>query len=254
MPSAAHFSLEGKTALVTGGAGGLGRELALGLASAGAAVILADYADAGQTARDIMAAGGRALALAADVTDEGQVAGMAASALQFDGKVDILINAAGVVQRGFTPTEALALPEWERVIRINLTGTFLTCKHIGRHMLEKGSGSIINIASSAASGGISRQPAYSASKAGVVMLTKSLALEWAGRGVRVNAVSPHYLETSMTAKVLSDEKLGAALLREIPMKRFGKPADVTGAVLLLASEAGSYMTGTVIDVDGGYGA
>ena len=248
------FGLAGKTAVVTGAAGGLGRELALGLASRGAYIVLADFADAGETLELIECSGGEGVYVGTDVTDEKSVSSLAAETERLKGRADVLVNCAGVVQHGFTPSEDLPLDEWERVLKVNLTGTFLMCRELGKLMLRTGGGRIINIASSAAKRGIPRQPAYCASKAGVELLTKSLAVEWAGRGVYVNAVAPHYLETGLTENVLKDEKVHKALTCRIPLGRFGKTSEVLGAVLLLASPGGSYMTGTAIDVDGGFSA
>ncbi|MFA5906531.1 MAG: SDR family NAD(P)-dependent oxidoreductase, partial [Desulfobacula sp.] len=142
--------------------------------------------------------------------------------------------------------------EWDRVIRINLTGTFLCCKHIGKMMIAAKGGSIVNVASTAGITGVPRAPAYCASKSGVILLTKSLALEWAEHNIRVNAVAPHYLETDLTKGVRDAAPVYAAVLKQIPMARLGKPSEVFGAVLYLASPASGFTTGTVIPVDGGY--
>jgi len=246
------FTLNGKTALVTGAAQGLGREIALALAKNGAALILSDIRYPEDTAVAVGETGTRWMAVQADITDEDQVKAMAASAASEYGKVDILINNAGVSQLRYTATQDLSKTEWDTVIRINLTGTFLACKHVGKGMITGGGGSIINIASTAGLTGVPRAPAYAASKAGIILLTKSLALEWARYHIRVNAIAPHYLETPLTEELRASEKVYAGLLKQIPMGRFGKPSEMIGAVLFLSSQAASYTTGTVIVADGGY--
>jgi len=246
------FTLNGKTALVTGAAQGLGREIALALAKNGAALILSDIRYPEDTAVAVAETGARWMAVQADITDEDQVKAMAASAASEYGKVDILINNAGVSQLRYTATQDLSKTEWDTVIRINLTGTFLACKHVGKGMITGGGGSIINIASTAGLTGVPRAPAYAASKAGIILLTKSLALEWARYHIRVNAIAPHYLETPLTEELRASEKVYAGLLKQIPMGRFGKPSEMIGAVLFLSSQAASYTTGTVIVADGGY--
>ena len=246
------FTLKGKTALVTGAARGLGREIALAFAENGAALVLSDIQYPEDTAVAVEETGARWMAVPADITDEDQVKTLAERAASQYGKVDILVNNAGVSQLRYTATQDLSKTEWDTVIRINLTGTFLACKHVGKGMITGGGGSIINIASTAGLTGVPRAPAYAASKAGVILLTKSLALEWARYHIRVNAIAPHYLETPLTEELRASETVYAGLVKQIPMGRFGKPSEMIGAVLFLSSQASSYTTGTVIVADGGY--
>jgi 2-deoxy-D-gluconate 3-dehydrogenase len=246
------FSLEGKTAIVTGAARGLGAEIALGLAQCGASLVLADLNMPEDSARRVEKLGGRCIVVQTDISDEKQVEDLVERAVSEYGKVDVFINNAGISQMSYTPTENLSTEEWDRVIRINLSGTFLCCKHVGRAMIESGGGRIVNVATTAGITGVPRAPAYSASKAGVILLTKSLAIEWARYNIRVNAIAPHYLETELTEGLRSDERVYGGLVKHIPMKRFGKTSELIGTVLLLSSEASSYITGTVIEVDGGY--
>ena len=252
MEPAELFSLKGKTALVTGAAQGLGRDIALALAESGADLVLSDIQDPKDTAAAIQKTGIRSLVVQADVTAEEQVKAMAAKAVAECGRVDILVNNAGVSQLSYTATEDLSKEEWDQIININLTGTFLCCKHIGKAMIKAGGGSIVNIATTAGITGVTRAPAYAASKAGVILLTKSLALEWAKYHIRVNAVAPHYLETPLTEGLRASEKVYTGIIKQIPMKRFGRPSEISGAVIYLASQASSYTTGSVLVVDGGY--
>lgn len=168
------------------------------------------------------------------------------------GTVDILINNAGVSQLNYTATQDLPVEEWDKVIGVNLKGTFLCCKHVGSLMIENGGGNIVNIASTAGITGVPRAPAYCASKAGIILLTKRLALEWARYSIRANAIAPHYLETDLTGGFRNSETVYNSLIKSIPLKRFGKPPDLIGTVMLLSSAASDYITGTVIEVDGGY--
>ena len=247
------FNLKGKTALVTGAAQGLGREIALALARSGASLVLSDIQSPEDTAAAVEETGVPWIAVPADITDEDQVKVLAERSGSEWGKVDILINNAGVSQLSYTATEDLSKAEWETIIGINLTGTFLVCKHVGKKMIAGGgSSSIVNIATTAGITGVPRAPAYCASKAGVILLTKSLALEWARYHIRVNAVAPHYLETPLTEGLRASEKVYAGLVKQIPMGRFGKPSEIAGAVLFLASQASTYTTGTVIVADGGF--
>lgn len=246
------FTLKRKTALVTGAAQGLGREIALALAKNGAELILSDIQYPEATAGEVQETGRRWIAVQADITDEDQVKTLAERAASEFGRVDILINNAGVSQLSYTATEDLSKAEWDNIIGINLTGTFLCCKHVGKEMIKGGGGSIINIATTAGITGVPRAPAYSASKAGVILLTKSLALEWARHHIRVNAIAPHYLETPLTEGLRASGKVYAGLVKQIPMRRFGKPSEMIGAVLFLSSQASTYTTGTVIVADGGY--
>jgi NAD(P)-dependent dehydrogenase (short-subunit alcohol dehydrogenase family) len=252
MEASKLFSVKGKTAVVTGAARGLGREIALAFAQNGAALVLSDIDNPEDTAEAVENSGGRWIAVQADITDEDQVKAVAERSVSEFGKVDILINNAGVSQLSYTATEDLSKTEWDTILGINLTGTFLCCKHFGKGMIKGGGGSIINIATTAGITGVPRAPAYSASKAGVILLTKSLALEWARYHIRVNAVAPHYLETPLTEGLRDSEKIYESLIKQIPMKRFGKPSEMIGAVLFLASQASTYTTGTVIAADGGY--
>ncbi len=246
------FSLDGKTALITGSSQGLGKMIALGLAECGASLVLADIDYPQETAGQIKESGARCFAMETDISDENQVRALAQEAVSEYGKVDILVNNAGISQLSHTPTEDLPVEEWDRIIEINLRGTFLCCKHIGKPMIKNGGGKIINIASTAGITGVPRAPAYCASKAGVILLTKSLALEWARHNIHVNAIAPHYLDTDLTKDLRNSDTVYSGLIKSIPLKRFGKTSDLIGAVLLLSSDASSYITGSVITVDGGY--
>jgi NAD(P)-dependent dehydrogenase (short-subunit alcohol dehydrogenase family) len=246
------FRLDGKTALVTGSAQGLGREIAIGLAHSGCSLVLADLIDPEETAKKAAEIGSRFISVTGDVSIEADVENIVGTAISEFTKVDILINNAGISQLSHTATEDLPVSEWDKIMAVNLKGTFLCCKHAGKQMIRCGGGSIINIASTAGITGVVRAPAYCASKAGTILLTKSLALEWARYQIRVNAIAPHYLETELTKGLRASEKVYDALVRQIPMRRFAKPAEIVGTVLFLASSASSYTTGTVTVADGGY--
>jgi NAD(P)-dependent dehydrogenase (short-subunit alcohol dehydrogenase family) len=252
MNSSELFRLDGKTALITGSARGLGREIAVGLAQSGCSLVLADLADPEETAKKVAAAGARSICVRGDVSAEEDVEKIVRQTISEFKKVDILVNNAGISQLSYTATEELPLAEWEKITAVNLTGTFLCCKHAGKEMIRGGGGSIVNIASTAGITGVVRAPAYCASKAGTILLTKSLALEWARHQIRVNAVAPHYLETELTKGLRNSEKVYSALVKQIPMRRFAKPSEIVGAVLFLASPASSFTTGTVTVADGGY--
>lgn len=247
-----NFELKGKAALVTGASRGLGKEIALGLARHGVSMILADIEYPQDTKDAILDTGAPCVAAETDIADESQIRHLAQKAAAKFEHIDILINNAGVSQLSYTPTEELPVEEWDHIMRTNLRGTFLCCKTIGKMMIASGEGTIVNIASTAGITGVPRAPAYCASKAGVVLLTKSLALEWAKHNIRVNAIAPHYLETELTRELRGSEKVFKGLVRQIPLRRFGKTAEVVGLVLFLSSTASGYMTGATIPVDGGY--
>ena len=246
------FMLDSKTALVTGSAHGLGKKIALGFAEFGVSLVLADIDCPWETAQQIKALGAHCIAVETDISDEIQVKALAQKAASEIGKVDILVNNAGISQLSYTPTEQLPMEEWDRIMGINLRGTFLCCKHFGRSMIKNGGGNIVNIASTAGITGVPRAPAYCASKAGVILLTKSLALEWSRYNIHVNAIAPHYLETDLTKGLRNSEAVYNSLVKSIPLKRFGKTSDLIGAVLLLSSNASDFITGSVLTVDGGY--
>jgi NAD(P)-dependent dehydrogenase (short-subunit alcohol dehydrogenase family) len=230
----------------------LGREIAVGLAQSGCSLVLADIVDPEETATQVAEIGSRSISVKADVSDEEQIKDMVGKAISEYEKLDILVNNAGISQLSFTATEDLPVKEWDRILAVNLRGTFLCCKHVGKQMIARGGGSIINISSTAGITGVVRAPAYCASKAGIILLTKSLALEWARYHIRVNAIAPHYLETELTKGLRASEKVYDGLVKQIPMRRFAKPAEIVGTVLLLSSPASSYITGTVNAVDGGF--
>jgi NAD(P)-dependent dehydrogenase (short-subunit alcohol dehydrogenase family) len=245
------FNLAGRHALVTGASSGLGRHFAGTLARAGARVSLAGRrAEAlADTLAAVEAAGGQAQAVVMDVTERASVTASIAASEERFGRLDILVNNAGIA----APAAALDLDEadWDAVLDTNLKGVFLAAQEAGRRMAATGGGSIVNIASILGlrvTGGVS---AYAASKAGVIQLTKSLALEWARHGVRVNALAPGYVETEMNAAFFASAA-GTAMIKRVPQRRLGQARELDGALLLLASDAGSYMTGSVVAVDGGH--
>jgi NAD(P)-dependent dehydrogenase (short-subunit alcohol dehydrogenase family) len=246
------FSLEGKVAVVTGGTSGIGRALSLGLADAGADVIATarrkEQVD--DTANEIEARGRQTLRMASDVGDRGTLETLLAAVLERFNKVDILVNCAGMIKR--TPTLDLPEAEWTNILNTNLTGTLRACQVFGRHMLERGYGRIINIASLNSFVALSEVAAYAASKAGVASLTRSLAVEWSKKGVTVNAVAPGVFRTDLNAQLLDSTPRGQELLMRTPMGRFGKTEELVGAVVYLASDSASFVTGQILVVDGGF--
>jgi NAD(P)-dependent dehydrogenase (short-subunit alcohol dehydrogenase family) len=247
------FRLDGRVAVITGGGGAIGTAMAGGLISAGAAIAIVDRRlDAAEaTVRALRDAGGEATAIDADVTSEADVKRAVQSAAEHWGRLDILINGAGIGARH--PAEGYPLERWQNVLDVNLTGTFLFCREAGQVMLDAGRGSIINIASIAGLVGYNGNPAYLASKGGVVQLTRALAIEWATRGVRVNAIAPGVISTPMVSSQIELEPdFYVAFRQKHPVDRFGTTDELVGPALFLASDAASFVTGQILAVDGGY--
>jgi 2-dehydro-3-deoxy-D-gluconate 5-dehydrogenase len=250
MDANGRFSLHGKVALVTGASRGLGRGMAIGLAEAGADVVLHASAPPAGTAREIEQGGRRAVALGADLADRRGMDRLAREAVAAFGRIDILVNNAGTIKR--QPAVDHSDEFWDSVIEVNLSSMFRLSRAIGAEMLERGSGKIINIASLLSFQGGITVPGYAAAKGGVAQLTKALANEWAPRGVNVNAIAPGYMATDNTAALRGDPVRSRQILERIPAARWGTPADLAGAVIFLASPASDYVSGQVLAVDGGW--
>ncbi|MFC0526652.1 SDR family oxidoreductase [Phytohabitans kaempferiae] len=241
--------LAGRTALVTGARTGIGRASALALAAAGADLVCWDRAEAGDVPDEVRALGRSAESVVCDLLDADRAAGEL-DALLARRRIDILVNNAGMIHRG--PAEETSMPDWRRVLTLNLDAVFAMSAAVGRHMLANGDGRIITIASLLSFQGGVTVPAYAASKHAVVGLTKALANEWAGRGVNVNAVAPGYVVTDNTEPLRRDPDRERAIRERIPAGRWGTPDDIAGPVVFLAGPDSRYVHGHVLVVDGGW--
>ena len=246
------LDLSGRVAVVIGGTSGIGRAIAHGLAEAGSDVVCSsrreEQVDA--AAAEIEGFGRRTIRCTSDVADRDSLRTLLDESVAALGKVDILVNCAGITKR--TPTLDLSDEEWDSIMETNLTGTLRGCQVFGRHMIANGYGRIINIASLSTFVALYEVAAYAASKAAVASLTKSLAVEWAKKGVNVNAIAPGVFRTALNTKLLDETPRGQEFLTRTPMGRFGNVEELAGAAVFLASDAASFVTGEVLVVDGGF--
>jgi 2-deoxy-D-gluconate 3-dehydrogenase len=246
------FSLDGKTALVTGANTGLGQGIAVALANAGADIVAVSTSVPDETAAQVSALGKRFLAIRADLSSIAPIDDIMAQTLAAFGQLDILVNNAGIIRRADAVDFSEA--DWDAVMDVNLKTAFFLCQAAGKHMIPAGRGKIINIASMLSFQGGIRVPSYTASKHGIAGITKLLANEWAGKGVNINAIAPGYMVTNNTAALRSDESRNREILGRIPSGRWGTPADMGGAAVFLSSAASDYVNGIVLPVDGGWQA
>ena len=246
------FSLEGRVAVDTGGTSGIGLALVRGLAHAGADIVplsrRAEQVDA--AASEVEAIGRRALRVTGDVTDRASLDSALEKTMDGFGRVDILVNCAGITKR--TPTLDVSDAEWASILETNLTGTLRACQVFGRQMLAAGYGRIVNIGSLASFIGLLEVAAYTASKSGVAGLTRALAVEWGPRGVNVNAIAPGVYRTPLNSALLDGTERGKEFLLRTPMRRFGRLEELAGACVFLASEEASFVNGEILAVDGGF--
>jgi len=247
-----QLELDRRVAVVIGGTSGIGRAIAHGLAEAGADVVCSSRREeqVETAAVEIEKIGRKTVRCVSDVGDRKSLENLLSETSSSLGKVDILVNSAGITKRA--PSLELDDEDWTAILETNLNGTFRACKVFGKHMIENGYGRIVNIASLSTFVGLYEVAAYSASKAAVASLTKSLAIEWAKHGVNVNAIAPGVFRTALNEKLLDETPRGQEFLMRTPMGRFGKVEELAGAAVFLASEAASFVTGEVLVVDGGF--
>lgn len=245
-----RFNLSGKTAIITGASRGLGKAMAIGLAQAGANIVITDVLDTKKAVKEIAAEGTEVIGFKVDVTKKKDIDNMVKKTLKKFKRIDILINNAGV----YFPTPVKNLPDrdWDKMIDINLKGTLMCMRAVGAEMCKKKSGNIINIASVAGIMAFAQSAAYNTSKAAIIMLTKTLATEWASCGIRVNAICPGVFATNMTKGLLKDKGFQKMIKTKVPMKRHATPDELMGAAVYLASDASSYVTGHALVIDGGW--
>lgn len=248
------FNVAGRTAILTGAGGHLCGEMSRAYARAGCNVVVTDLRaeKAESVAAEITEAGGKAIGIALDATQKESFQAALAKAVETYGPVSIAVNGAGA--NASTPYLEISVEDWKAIGDSQLTSTFLGCQVFGTHMLEQGNGSIINVSSASADPPLSKAFAYSAAKAGILNLTKNLGREWATQGVRVNAIRPGFFPTEWNRKNFITAEREAAILGHTPMKRYGEPAELNGAMIWLASDASGFVTGAEIAVDGGYSA
>lgn len=244
------FDLSGKTAIVTGAGTGLGQGMAIGLAEAGADVVLVDRREHGETPHAIRALGRRTLPLVADLMDMSSISRIVEQTVREFGKVDILVNNAGIIRR--TPAIDFTEQDWDDVMQINAKAVFFLSQAVARDMMKRNAGKIINIASLLSFQGGIIVPSYAASKGAVAQITKALANEWAKEGLNINAIAPGYMATKNTEQLRNDAVRYKAITERIPAGRWGQPSDLKGAVVFLASPASDYVNGHVLVVDGGW--
>jgi len=249
------FDVSGKKAIVTGAGRGIGKAIAVALAEAGADVVIAEimFENAQKTSDEVKKLGRKSFAIKTDVVKPGDVDQMVQKTLEEFGRIDILVNNAGV-GLGFTPSQECEKEKWDKVVAVNLTGTFLCSQAVGREMIKQKSGKIINLASMwgfiSSPGG--QATAYNATKGGVVMLTKTLASEWAKYNICVNALAPGFIETDMSLEFFKRPEILKKMIDLTPLRRPGQPEDLKGATIFLASDASNFVTGAIIAVDGGF--
>ncbi|KKK21760.1 2-dehydro-3-deoxy-D-gluconate 5-dehydrogenase [Aspergillus rambellii] len=255
----ALFSLDGRTAIITGGTRGIGQAMAIALAEAGADIVLIQRDESNTSTRDqITHLGRKAYIHAAELSDREAIKGIIPALTSQGVKPDILLNCAGIQRRH--PSEKFPDEDWDEVIQVNLTSVFTLCREFGDYLLARDAsefptgrrGSIINVASLLSFQGGITVPAYAASKGGVAQLTKALSNEWISKGINVNAIAPGYIATDMNTALINDSNRNPAILARIPAGRWGKPEDFKGAVVFLASAASSYVSGEILCVDGGW--
>jgi NAD(P)-dependent dehydrogenase (short-subunit alcohol dehydrogenase family) len=253
MNSLRQFSLEGKVAVVTGSTRGIGRAIAQGLAGAGAAVTVNGRSreSTEAAAAEIAAAGGKCAAVPADISNAADVERLIQSTVSAFGRLDILVNNAGISPY-YKPAEAVTEAEFDEIIKVNLKGVFLCCQAAGRAMIPQRAGRIINISSIAGTVALPKLLAYTTAKGGINQLSRVLAVEWARYGILVNVIAPAYVETDLTKGLRENPRLRDDLVRQVPLGRLGEPSEVVGAAIYLASEAASYVTGHVLNIDGGW--
>ncbi|MCR6111848.1 2-dehydro-3-deoxy-D-gluconate 5-dehydrogenase KduD [Bacillus sp. A301a_S52] len=244
------FSLEGKTAVVTGATRGLGQGMALGLAEAGADIIGISYLPQEETQKEVEALGRQFFDINADLSIQDDLASVVEDAISKTGKVDILVNNAGIIRRELA--ENFTDKDWDDVVNVNLNAVFRLSRDFGKHMIGNGFGRIVNVASMLSFQGGLKVPSYSATKHGVAGLTKSFANEWGSKGINVNAIAPGYMVTDNTAPLRADKGRSDYITSRIPKGEWGTPEDLKGPVVFLASEAGSYVNGHILCVDGGW--
>jgi len=244
--------LPGKVAIVTGGSRGLGKAMAIGLANAGAHIVVCDLLDTKETVSLIQGLGRESIGLKVDVTKPADIAMMVEKTVEKFHTIDILVNNAGIVKSA--PAESMTEEDWKRVLTVNLTGEFLCAQAVGNQMIKQKHGRIINIASVAGMFGSAQSAAYSASKAGIILLTKTLAVEWGKYGININAICPGVFLTDMTDIYLKDPGFDQMIKTRVPLGRYAHPEELMGAVVFLASNASTYVTGSTLVVDGGWTA